>query len=107
MVQELPLPPGLLSEEAQESRTKHLRFYRRHHTRKCSLKKGYEDLYNRLILTSDPIILQHFPRRQKKGQPYSKEVLRLMTSPRDPGSSQGEVIMQEDGSEEELELGDA
>lgn len=50
------LPVGMLSEEAQETRTKDLRSGRRDHTRKCSRVASMQDLFNRLTLSSDPCL---------------------------------------------------
>ncbi|XP_034244181.1 uncharacterized protein LOC117646923 [Thrips palmi] len=50
------LPVGMLSEEAQETRHRDLRSFRQHFTRKCSRESTMEDLFNRLLVTSDPRI---------------------------------------------------
>lgn len=50
------LPIGLLSEEAQEARNKDIKKYREHHTRKISRVKTMEDLFNNLLVSSDPYI---------------------------------------------------
>ena len=50
------LPVRSLSEEAQESRNKDCRYYRIHHTRKCSHLATNQDMFNTLLTTSDPYI---------------------------------------------------
>lgn len=47
---------GELSEEAAESRNKDIKKFRLHHTRKTSRVSTNTDLFNRLLLTSDPFI---------------------------------------------------
>lgn len=50
------MPIGSLSEEAQEHRNKHLKEYRRDHSRKTSRLDTNTDVFNRLLITSDPYI---------------------------------------------------
>ncbi|XP_039967555.1 uncharacterized protein LOC120779423 [Bactrocera tryoni] len=50
------LPIGQLSEEAQEARNKDFKNFREHFSRKCSRKKANEDIFNRLLISSDPVI---------------------------------------------------
>ena len=50
------LPIGMMSEEAQESRNKDHRNFRRDHTRKFSRTTTNEDLIHHLLITSDPVI---------------------------------------------------
>ena len=50
------LPLGMLSEEAQETRNKCIRKFREHHSRKFSRIVNIEDVFKRLLLTSDPVI---------------------------------------------------
>ncbi|XP_025414995.1 uncharacterized protein LOC112686776 isoform X2 [Sipha flava] len=50
------LPIGYLSEEAQESRNKDFKMYRRHHTRKNSRINTNKDLLHVLLISSDPLI---------------------------------------------------
>lgn len=56
IIQNAALPIGMMSEEALESRNKDFRFIREHHTRKMSREKTIEDLFNYLLLSSDPLI---------------------------------------------------
>lgn len=50
------VPIGQLSEEAQESRNKDYIRFREHHSRKSSRINTNTDLFNFLLITSDPII---------------------------------------------------
>lgn len=50
------LPIGQLSEDAQESRNKDYRNMRLHHARKCSRAATNEDVFKRLLCTSDPYL---------------------------------------------------
>lgn len=61
---------GELSEEAAESRNKDIKKFRLQHTRKMSRVATNEDLFNRLLLTSDPFITG-----QRKLPPKHKSVL--------------------------------
>ena len=71
------LPIGELSEEAQEAKNKDLRRYREHHTRKISALKINEDLFHRLILSSDPQ-LSSFARSKQKQKITDVDVLQLI-----------------------------
>lgn len=50
------LPIGQLSEEAAEARNKHFRAYRQNYARKFSRENCNRDIFNRLLLTSDPLL---------------------------------------------------
>lgn len=50
------IPIGQLSEEAQESRNKDAKNYREHFTKKSFRIETNRDLFNRLLLSSDPKI---------------------------------------------------
>ena len=52
----LPLPLGMLSEEAQEARNKDVRSYRLHHARKDSRLHIIAEQFGYLLVTSDPKI---------------------------------------------------
>lgn len=58
------LPIGQLSEEAAEARNKHFRLYRENYARKFSREHCNLDVYNRLLLSSDPLLSSM--RRTKK-----------------------------------------
>uniref|UniRef100_A0A2S2PYH0 Uncharacterized protein n=1 Tax=Sipha flava TaxID=143950 RepID=A0A2S2PYH0_9HEMI len=61
------LPIGHLSEEAQESRNKDYKMYRRHHTRKISKININKDLLHVLLISSDSLIssIRLFPKKKK------------------------------------------
>ena len=48
------LPIGQLSEDAKESRNEDIKNFRLHYSRKCSRELNMRDIFNRLLLTSDP-----------------------------------------------------
>lgn len=50
------LPIGMLGEDGQETRNKCIRNYREHHARKFSRVANLEDVFRRLLITSDPVI---------------------------------------------------
>ena len=56
VIRSKPVPIGLLSEEAQESRNKDVKNYRGHFTRKFSRKHTNTDLMRQLLASSDPLI---------------------------------------------------
>lgn len=75
------MPIGQLSEEAQEARNKDFRKYREDFSRKMSRKVTMEDVFNRLLVSSDPYIssMRNLPKKGLKT--YSKEVLDLLQPP--------------------------
>lgn len=75
------LPIGLLSEEAQETRNKDCRDIREYHTRKISRIATNEDLFKRLLLSSDPVISSFKQTSVKKADPFPTEVLQLLAAP--------------------------
>lgn len=62
------LPIGQMSEDAQESCNKYIKRYREDFTRKCSRTKTMENLFLRLLVTSDPFISSLRKLSQKKIQ---------------------------------------
>ena len=75
------LPIGMLSEEAQEARHKHLRKYREGHSRKISRIETMQDVLNLLLVTSDPVISQiSIPPRHKR-ESLPQEVSQLLKEP--------------------------
>ena len=70
-----------MSEEAQEARNKDIRSYREHHARKFSRAATNEDVFRRLLLSSDPVIssIRQLPR--KISSSFSREVLDLLKTP--------------------------
>ena len=76
------LPIGQLSEEAQESRNKDYKRFRLHHSRKCSRYATNEDVFKRLMCTSDPYISsigKHFIKAPSK---VGQDVLKLFKDPK-------------------------
>ena len=89
----LKIPMGELSEEAQESKNKDLKFTRTFRTRKCSEKKCNEDTIKGMLASSDPIIATiNHSRKSRSVRETSKtvaireEVRDLLATPEDPGS---------------------
>ena len=64
------VPIGQLSEEAQEANHKNFRDFRKNHSRKMSQKSDNEDIFNNLLIASDPIISSTIPFYKSKGTEY-------------------------------------
>lgn len=75
------LPIGQLTEEAQEARNKDFKKFREHHSRKCSREKSNCDIFNLLLLSSDPVITSKRKLPKKKLTSLPKEALSLLISP--------------------------
>lgn len=75
------LPIGQLSEEAQEARNKDFKCYREHFSRKCSREKSNEDILNRFLLSSDPIISHMSKKYEKKTTIFPQSALDLLILP--------------------------
>ena len=86
------LPIGQMSEEAQESRNKHLKQYREHHSRKISRESTNQDVFNRLV-TSDPFIttLRNQFRIKNKRKSLPAEVIDLLSSESDEAQTPSEL----------------
>jgi hypothetical protein len=102
------LPIGQESEEAQKSRNKDLKYFRRSHSRKISRSPKNEDVFNLLLVSSDPLIssLRKLPKKATKT--YLPEALNLLDIPKeweDLGSSgaSSDPITTEDGSDDTIE----
>lgn len=76
------LPIGQLSEEAQEARNKDFKSYREHFSRKCSREKSNEDIFNRFLISSDPIISNMSKHYKKKSSVLPQQVLDLLMLPK-------------------------
>lgn len=59
-----------MSEEAQQARNKDIKRLREHHTRNKSRKNTMEDLFNNLLLTSDPFISSLRRKNEKKNTSF-------------------------------------
>lgn len=84
------LPIGELSEEAQETKNKEIRRFREHHTRKSSKIKNNEDLFKRLLLSSDPYISSFYKSDKKRECLKDPEVLNLLVIPEKPEEEETE-----------------
>lgn len=73
------LPIGQLSEEAQEARNKDVRNFREGFSRKCSREKTMEDIFLRLLATSDPLISSLKKAIPKRGKALFPEAIALLT----------------------------
>lgn len=71
------IPIGLLSEEAQESRNKDVKHYRKFNTRKCSRIHTNTDLLRKLLISSDPYI-SHFRFKAKNTKYIIDEAAKKM-----------------------------
>jgi len=78
-----PLPIGQLSEDAQESRNKDIKNFREGFSRKCSREKSMEDVFHRLLVSSDPLITSLSNMQPKQGKKLSSEALQLLLPPDD------------------------
>ena len=79
-----PVPPGLVSEEAPECNNGRIRFIFLRLTRKISRLKMMTDLVNRLLLISDPHMLEFVEEKamkKRKKTPLSQEVRDMLLNP--------------------------
>lgn len=67
-----------LSEEAQESRNKDYIYYRFHYTRKFSRLATNEDVFQNILISSDPYITHLKPELKTKSLPLSEEPKTLL-----------------------------
>jgi hypothetical protein len=83
IVKAATLPIGMFSEEALESRNKDFRKYRQCNTRKFSRTKTMQDLFNALLVSSDPVIssLSQCIGTRSHKPTLNKEVLELLQEP--------------------------
>lgn len=72
------VPIGELSEEAAEARNKDIKSFRRKHTRKISRVLTNTDLFNRLLLSSDPFISGQRKLPCKQKSKLLKSVIELL-----------------------------
>lgn len=72
------LPIGQLSEEAAEARNKHFRSYRLNFARKFSREECNMDIYQRLLLTSDPLLSSMRPLKKTSQKSFLRETLDLL-----------------------------
>ncbi|XP_030752406.1 uncharacterized protein LOC115879646 isoform X2 [Sitophilus oryzae] len=67
------IPVGALSEEPQEARNKDFKRYRTDFSRKISRKDTLEDIFNRFMLTSDPLFFFLFKKFQLSSKTTKKD----------------------------------
>lgn len=72
------LPIGQLSEEAAEARNKHFRSYRQNFARKFSREECNLDVYQRLLLTSDPLLSSMRSVKKISRNSFLKETINLL-----------------------------
>lgn len=77
------LPIGQLSEEAAEARNKHFRSYRLDFARKFTRENCNRDIFNRLLLSSDPLMSSRRQIKRRKSQSFLPETLEMLM-PADP-----------------------
>lgn len=78
--------PSGLTEEALESVHKQLRYLRAHHSRTTSRKDGLNDIFNGLLVASDPVIASLRKKPKPKGQ-IGSEVLKMLFSTKSCGTN--------------------
>lgn len=87
IIESMLLPIGQMSEEAQESCNKFIRSFREDFARKFSRKTNMEDIFQRLLVASDPLIssLRRLPVKKLKSlSPEAIELLVFPDIPEDP-----------------------
>jgi len=80
------LPIGQLSEEAQEARNKDIKRFREDFSRKCSRENTMQDIFNRLMITSDPYISSVRKLPQKPLKSLLPEAIELLEPSIVPGA---------------------
>ncbi|KAI8122715.1 hypothetical protein CVS40_6479 [Lucilia cuprina] len=75
------LPVGILSEEAQEACNKTFKKVRENNARRCGGKENLEDIFNFLIVNSDPIITKTRKIPKKNKQELPQEVKEFLAIP--------------------------
>ena len=78
IIQWAPLPIGQMSEDAQEARNKDIKKYRENFARKNSRTATMQDVFNRLLVTSDPYISSMGRKYPKTSKSLSTEALKLL-----------------------------
>lgn len=83
IIQQFSLPIGMISEEALESRNKDMRNVREFHTRKISREKTMQDLFQSLIVSSDPVISSISKKsfKHRNSEPLCADVISLLSEP--------------------------
>lgn len=76
-----PPPTAQLSENIQECRNKHLKYYTCNHTQKIGRPATRENILNILLVSSNPLIASLTPPPQRKHKLFIADVLALISSP--------------------------
>lgn len=74
------LPIGQLTEEAAEARNKHFRSYRLDFARKFSRESCNRDIFNRLLLSSDPLMSCRRKIKKRGHSTFLPETLGMLLS---------------------------
>lgn len=93
------LPIGQLSEDVQEASNKYIKRFCEDFSRKSSRVKNMEDVFLRLLVTSDPYISSLKKLPQKKFKSLTPEAIDLLVSP--GVSSDSCIVHNEDTSDED------
>lgn len=102
IIEKALLPIGHLSEEAAEARNKHFRVYRENFSRKFSREQCNLDVYNRLLLSSDPLISSLKPKKRSIPKTFCPETINMLMAadsnsnePDSDGEQQDELSIHE------------
>lgn len=77
IIQWAPLPIGQLSEDAQEARNKDIKQYREHFARKSERNKTMQDVFQRMMITSDPYISSIGKQLKRQSKNFSSEAMEM------------------------------
>lgn len=72
------VPIGQLSEDAQEANHKYFRKFRENNSRKMSRIQNNEDIFNNLMIASDPIISNSRKLIERKKRELTEDAKRLL-----------------------------
>lgn len=96
---------GTLAEDASESCNKLYRENRQFHARKNSRKNNLEDVFNRALDSSDPLVASFGMRKRQNNRirkNIPKEVLNLLKTPDEPVSMELELEEIEEGDQNDI-----
>lgn len=103
IIKSMILPIGLLTEDIQESRQKDFKNFRLFHTRKTSRVNTNTDIFNMMLITTDPVIVSLRQKPKTKSIPFNKDVIQFFENPE---INAKEFCDSEDVDENEDELDD-
>lgn len=92
------VPVAYLTEEAAESKVKHIRYYREHFSRKDSSTHTMADIMHRSLDSSDPVIVTSMGQKKKKKQERLPDDLKKFFT----SDITGEFIETSDTEDEEI-----